>query len=266
MTSARKALLRIETPEGVVFSFRLATPAARALAWSLDSAIIMAASSAAGKVVAIFGVLSADVAAALSALLYFLISIAYGVVLEWYWRGQTVGKRLFRLRVADAQGLRLQFTQVLFRNLLRAIDMLPLAYLVGGAAALLSRHAQRLGDVAANTVVLREPALIDPNVEQIAPAKYNSLLAFPHLAARLRQRVNVEAVAIAVAALTRRDGFEPLARIQLFGELAEYFRSLVEFPAAATEGLTDEQYIRSAVRAIYRGQFSNASRARSSRI
>jgi hypothetical protein len=47
------------------------------------------------------------------------------------------------------------------------------------------------------------------------------------------------------------DGYEPPARVKLFGELAGYFRGLVSFPEVAVEGLTDEQYVRSAVRAIY---------------
>jgi hypothetical protein len=183
--------------------------------------------------------------------LYFAASMAYAMIFEWYWRGQTLGKRLFGLRVVDAQGLRLRPAQVVLRNLLRAIDFLPAAYLVGVTACLVSRKGQRLGDLAANTVVLREAKLLEPDVEQIAPVKYNSLTAFPHLAARLRSRVDPEAVRIAVTALAMRDGYDPPARVELFGELAGYFRDLVGFPEEAVEGLTDEQYVRSAVRAIY---------------
>jgi hypothetical protein len=98
------------------------------------------------------------------------------------------------------------------RNLLRAIDFLPAAYLARVTACLLSRKGQRLGDLAANTVVLREAAVLEPDVERIAPVKYNSLAAFPHLAARLRSRVNPEAVRIAVTALAMREGYDPLAR------------------------------------------------------
>jgi len=253
MSPARTSSLRIETPEGVVFSLQLATPVLRGLAWSVDGAVILAASIVIGKASGTLAVLGADWASALAGLVYFVASMAYGMAFEWYWRGQTLGKRLFGLRVVDAQGLHLRPAQVVLRNLIRAIDMLPLAYLVGAVACLLSRKGQRLGDLAANTVVLRESKLSEPDVEQIAPAKYNSLLAFPHLAARLRSRVDPQAVRIAVAALALRDGYEPPARVELFGELAAYFRSLVEFPAAAVEGLTDEQYVRSAVRAIYGG-------------
>ena len=100
-------------------------------------------------------------------------------------------------------------------------------------------------------MVLREAKLLEPDVEQIVPVKYNSLAVFPHLAARLRSCVDPEAVRIAVTALALRDGDEPSARAELFGESAGYFRALVRFRDAAVEGLTDEQYVPSAVRAIY---------------
>jgi hypothetical protein len=90
-------------------------------------------------------------------------------------------------------------------------------------------------------------------LEQVAPAKYNSLLAHPHLGARQRSLASAEAVGIAVRAVSRRDGYDPLARIELLGELAEYFQGLVRFPEVAREGLTDEQYVRSVLRVIYGG-------------
>jgi len=249
----RQRSLSIETPEGVVFSYQLATPVTRSLAWAVDAAAIGVASYMAAKVTAALGVLSPDLANALGVALYLVISVGYGIVLEWRWRGQTLGKRLLGVRVVDGQGLRLQFPQIALRNLMRFFDMLPVLYLVGGTAALLSAKGQRLGDLAANTVVAHERVWRAPDLEQIAPARYNSLLAWPHLAARLRNLVSPEAVGMAVEALARRDGYDPAARVELFGELAAYFRSLVEFPEAALEGLTDEQYVRSALRVIYGG-------------
>jgi len=158
------------------------------------------------------------------------------------------------LRVIDAQGLRLQLPQIVLRNLLRWVDMLPAFQLVGGIASLMSRNGQRLGDLAANTVVAVERPRKEPRLDQIAPAKYNSLMAYPYLAARLRALASPEAVGIAVRAVARRDGYYPAARVDLFRDLAGYFRSLVEFPEAALEGLTDEQYVRSALRVIYGGK------------
>ncbi|HEY2017833.1 MAG TPA: RDD family protein [Bryobacteraceae bacterium] len=247
----RARTLTIETPEGVVFSYELATPVTRALAWAVDAAAITAVSTMASKVAQATGLLSSDLANALGLALFFFISIAYGVVLEWRWRGQTLGKRVMRLRVIDAQGLHLQFPQIALRNLLRFIDMLPLLYLVGGIASLVSRKGQRLGDLAANTVVAHERLRQEPDIEQIAPAKYNSLMAWPHLSARLRGLASPETVAMAVEALARRDGYDPAARIELFRDLAAYFQSLVAFPEEALEGLTDEQFVRSALRVIY---------------
>ena len=86
----------------------------------------------------------------------------------------------------DAHGLRLRVSQVVLRNLMRVFDALPVLYLAGAAACFFSRNLQRLGDLVANTVVVRERRWEDPDIERIAPAKYNSLLAWPHLAARLR--------------------------------------------------------------------------------
>jgi uncharacterized RDD family membrane protein YckC len=254
MSDARTRRLTIETPEGVEFSYDLASPLTRALAWMIDMAVIAVFTKAADRLSESFGTLNEDWATALAVILYFAISIGYGIVLEWRWRGQTLGKRVLGLRVVDAQGLRLQLFQVVLRNLLRLIDMLPIAYLVGGIAAFVSRKCQRLGDLAAGTVVARERTAAAPDLDQVAPAKYNSLLAYPHLAARLRALASPEAVSLAVRAITRRDHYAPLARIEVFAELAAYFQALVQFPPAACEGLTDEQYIRSVLRVIYGGK------------
>ena len=116
---ARARVLFIETPEGVAFSFPLATPVTRSLAWAIDAAAIGGISYTAGKVCQILGVLGPDWAKALSAILYFAVSIGYGIAMEWRWRGQTIGKRLLGLRVIDAHGMRLHLPQIALRNLLR---------------------------------------------------------------------------------------------------------------------------------------------------
>lgn len=251
MTSTRSSRLTIETPEGVVFSFELATPVTRALAWSVDLAAIILGNILVGQIAKLVAKMNADMANAVSVAGFFVISIVYAILLEWRWRGQTIGKRLFGLRVVDIHGLRLRLPQIVLRNLLRVVDMLPLLYLVGGITAIFSRNSQRLGDMAATTVVTRERKLEIPDIDQIAPAKYNSLLVQPHLAARLRSLVTPESASLAVRALDLRDGYDPLARVVLFRELATHFRHLVEFPQEAVENLTDEQYVRSVVRVIY---------------
>lgn len=248
----KNAELFIETPEGVSFSYELATPVIRAFAWVLDATVLGAASYALTRFAGIFGVLGADWSAGIGVVSFFVFTIAYGIVCEWRWRGQTIGKRLFRIRVIDAHGLRLRLSQVVLRNLMRLFDSLPLLYFAGGAACLLSRNLQRFGDLVANTVVVRERRWEEPDIERIAPAKYNSLLAWPHVAARLRSVAEPEAVAMAVRAVTHRDRYDARARVELFHSLAAYFHSLAAFPPAALEGISDEEYVRSVLRVIYR--------------
>jgi hypothetical protein len=60
--------------------------------------------------------------------------------------------------------------------------------------------------------------------------------------------------AIALQSLVRRDEFDPVARVELFGELAAHFRTKAEFPAEATDGVADEQYIRNVVDVVYRAK------------
>jgi uncharacterized RDD family membrane protein YckC len=243
---------QIRTPEGIVFSQLLAGPAARFSAWFLDVLVIVAVTTLFNFLLAVLVVINPDFAGAISALGFFAISIGYGVLFEWAWRGQTLGKRLFRLRVVDAEGLRLQFNQIVIRNLLRFVDSLPLFYFVGGVACLLNRKCQRLGDLAANTIVICHPVVREPDLEQLLAGKFNSLRQYPHLEARLRQRVSPREADVLLQAVLRRDEFDPAARVELFRELAEYFRARAEFPAEATDGIADEQYLRNLVDVLYR--------------
>jgi len=249
-SSGARALV-LSTPEGVRFSLPLAGPVIRFLAWTVDLACILAASFLLDRVLRAVQVVQPDAASALSILGYFVLSTGYPMALEWLWRGRTVGKRLLGLRVVDEEGLRLQFSQVAVRNLLRAVDSLPVFYLVGGATCFASAKAQRLGDYAAGTVVARSLRMAPPDLESLGPAPYNSLKAFPHLAARLRRRVSADEAALALQCLLRRDRLEPEARLRLFKELADRFRSMVKFPDEAVGGIPDEHYVRNVVELVY---------------
>jgi uncharacterized RDD family membrane protein YckC len=246
--------LPIRTPEGVTFSLTLAGPISRFLAWVVDFLCIVVIVTSLRKISGALGIFSADLAAAVSVVIFFVISIGYGIACEWYWRGQTVGKRLLHLRVMDRQGLRLQPSQIVTRNLLRFVDCLPAFYLVGGLTCLLSRHSQRLGDIAGNTVVVRALEARQPDLDQLSKSRFNSLAQYPHLAGRLRQRVSPQIANAALQALLRRDQFDPAARLELFNELAAHFRSLVEFPAEAVEQLSDEPYVRDVVEILFQSR------------
>jgi len=244
--------LQITTPEGITFSLNLAGPITRFLAYVVDLACIAVTLSIANAVINLLGIVNADFASGFAILAYFLIQIGYGIALEWLWHGQTIGKRLLRLRVMDEQGLYLQFSQVVIRNLLRAVDSLPAFYLVGGVACLVSRRAQRLGDFAARTIVVRTVTVAEPDLEQLRADKFNSLREYPHLAARLRQRANPRAAGIALQAVLRRNEFDAVARLELFAQIASHLKTIVAFPQEATDGISDEQYVRNVVDVLFR--------------
>jgi uncharacterized RDD family membrane protein YckC len=247
MTTQHTNTLRIATPDGVVFDLPLAGPAARGAALFIDfliTVVIMNAIYAALTPVAVF---LPDIGYGLMILLYFAIQLLYGMTLEWFWGGRTIGKRLFQLRVIDDRGLRLRPSQVVLRNLMRAIDSMPAFYLVGGICCYFNRRCQRLGDLAAGTVVIRTPAPLHPPDDLLSSTRFNSFRSHPHLEARLRQLTHPQEVAVAIEALRRRESIEPAPRIEVFSRLADHFRAKLRFPDESTEGLTDEQYLRNIV-------------------
>jgi len=252
MTPLPRDDLVIRTPEGIDFSLVLAGPVPRALALTLDRIVVVVIFFVLQQVLTPFAVLSPDLAVAAVILTYFAVDIGYAMFLEWFWRGQTLGKRVLHLRVMDEEALRLRFSQVAVRNLLRFVDFLPGLYLLGGLAAAISRRRQRLGDLAAGTIVIREPRVGEPDIQAaLAAGKYNSFRELPHVAARLRQRTTPAEAAVALHALLRRDRLEPEARRELFAAVAGQLRRLAEFPPHLTEGLSDEQYVRNAVEVLY---------------
>ena len=251
MQPARTNTLDIRLPEGVVFSLPLAGPATRFVAWLIDLILCLGVLAAVNTVLRPLLLVSEDVSQAVSLVMFFVVPMVYGIAFEALWRGQTPGKRFLRLRVMDAGGLRLDARQVVIRNLLRVVDALPQLYLVGGAACLVTARAQRLGDLAADTVVVRAERRQPPDLAQIAAGKYNTLRGHPALAARLRQRIGPAEAGLALQALLRRNALDPGARVELFARMAARFRAAVPLPEALEEGLTDEQYVRNVVDVLF---------------
>jgi uncharacterized RDD family membrane protein YckC len=249
--SASLSALRLRTPEGVEFALELAGPVSRFLAWILDLAVILVLVNVIMIATRLLGALSPNAAMACAILALFLVSIGYGMLCEWRGNGQTLGKRLLRLRVVDEQGLPLRFPQLALRNLLRLVDALPLLYLLGGICVVISPRRQRLGDLAAGTLVVRLPRATEPDLAELTAGKYISFRDYPHLAARLRQVITPAEADLALQALLRRNALHPQARIALFADLAAHLRGLVVFPESATDGLSDEQVVRNVVAVVY---------------
>lgn len=251
MSKANVSTLTISTPEGVTFSLPLAGPVTRSIAYFIDLAAMLAllnAFSAVSSWLSIFG----DMGGGLRILLQFVMLEGSKMVSELLWRGQTPGKKILGLRVMDERGLKLRPAQVVIRNLLRFVDMLPLFYAVGGMVSLFNSRSQRLGDLAAGTVVVRSVKSSPPDVESILAGKYNSLRAHPHLEARLRQKISPEEAQLALQSLVRREELEPEARVRLYEGLANLLRTKVKFPEESVFGISDEQYVRNVVETVFR--------------
>lgn len=245
------ARLVLRTSEGVEFAYTIATPLRRFLALSIDLALVGIVVSMINTALAVFGLLAPDLVGLVSTVAGFVVSIGYFIQQESRRRGRTVGKQVMGLRVLDTRGRRLTLVQVVLRNLLRTLDQLPLFYLVGGAAAALSPRGQRLGDLAAGTVVVCEDrGRLAVRAEDPEPERYNSLRAAPHLAKRLRQALAPAEYKLACAALARRDALDPEARLRVFAGLAAHLRGLAPFPPELLEGVGDERFVRNVVEVV----------------
>jgi uncharacterized RDD family membrane protein YckC len=249
----------------VRFALPLAGIVARFLALLIDVFAIATIGSILEKIVGIIGWMSPDTVMAATVLGYFVLTIGYGIVFEWIWHGQTPGKRVLSLKVMDANGLKLQPSQIAIRNLMRAVDSLPGLYTVGGIAALLTRRHQRLGDLVANTIVVEQRRLTVPDLARLdLDEKFNSLAAIPHLAARLRQQITPDLVELAYQALLRRQELALEVKLEVFRLLAGRFRALVKFPDEITSAMTDERYVRNALQIALVTGTTRAGRIRNS--
>jgi uncharacterized RDD family membrane protein YckC len=176
-TLATEDILIIETPERVPLHFALASIGNRFLACAIDHtfqvlAIILMV--IAFTVVANYSSLGEELSnapkwvVALLIVIVFLIISGYFAFFEWVWNGQTPGKRLLKLRVIREDGRPITFWEASVRNLLRSFDMMPAPfYSIGLISVFISLSDQRVGDMVAGTVVVREREAEAPAFAQV---------------------------------------------------------------------------------------------------
>ena len=100
----------------------------------------------------------------------FLLEWLYPVFFEVYWGGTTPGKRWLGIMVLNDDGTPVRWPASLTRNLLRTVDFLPTLYFLGFIAMVLNRDFKRLGDVAADTlVVYRDARIVEPDIPRAIP-------------------------------------------------------------------------------------------------
>lgn len=159
----------IETPENIVLERRLAGIGSRFLAGLVDNLLLALLYLILGLL--LMGILSINpfnirqigslesIGLVLWFLAFFLIYWGYFCFFEWLTNGQSPGKKYIKIRVVKDGGGAITFTDIAIRNLLRVVDSLPGAYAVAGVCMFISRKTQRLGDLAASTVVISEQPL-----------------------------------------------------------------------------------------------------------
>ena len=152
--------LEVETSDHVVLRYDLAGGGNRGFAALVDFAIatviFIASEFLMTQALNLFGS-GLLVLRGVAVLLTLLITWSYFIGLEWLWQGQTIGKRMYGLRVIGEDGSPARFTAVLIRNLARVVDFLPSFYGLGLLIVIVSPRSQRLGDLAAGTYVVRAP-------------------------------------------------------------------------------------------------------------
>ncbi len=179
----------VETPEGVDLQASLAGPAPRALAFIIDTILRTVAYIVGGIIVGIL-----DWAMGLLLIFVFLLEWFYPVFFEVLNNGQTPGKQVVHIAAVNDDLTPVNWNTSLVRNLVRAVDMLPLFYLVGFISCLVTKNSQRIGDITAGTLVIYKSKVAEaaelPDVPAQVPSEPLALddqLAIIHFTERFKR-------------------------------------------------------------------------------
>ncbi|RUL85416.1 RDD family protein [Tautonia sociabilis] len=220
--------VRLITPERITFLYPLAGPFRRATAYLIDLLVLVMVGFL-GLLLSLALSLGTAAGGGLFLVVVFVLRFGYGALLEGLFNGQTIGKRAMGIRVVSVEGVPITGGQAFLRNLLWCLDgMMPFAYMPALASMILTRRFQRLGDLAARTMVIveqRPPRAGVANLEEkavaaILPRLPTRIDAGPELARALSDYV------------THRKRFSPSRREEMAGHLAR--------PARQKYGLPDD--------------------------
>ena len=227
------------TPEHVPIRLFPAGLGARFFALLVDAGVILGVSSMLSMML---GFMSG-----FRMVLVFVISWGYHVYFEVRHQGRSPGKRLCGLRVVDSRGLPVTFQQSFVRNVVRVVDSAPAFYGAGALISLLDRRSRRLGDIAADTLVIEERSAGDPSAAISGARRFNSLQN-PRVLRRLRRQVGLEEREFLLALCLRADFLETRARFDLMEEVGGYYRRTLEMDDPNVSG---ENLVRGLLAVLY---------------
>lgn len=226
VTERLDTLQAVELAEGVEIRLRMAGPLPRAGAYLIDLLIRMAILTVGGIIIGFAGVaIGGRVATGLMLLAWFLLDWLYPVFFESGKRGATPGKRVVGLKVVQDTGSPITFGQAVVRNFLRFIDGMPLfTYAFGITSCLATKRFQRLGDLAAGTVVVYDrmhafpmaaappPIAPSPPPVGLSADEVRTLVLFRERAGLWSEARRVE-IADQAAVLTGQTGINGVSRL-----------------------------------------------------
>ncbi len=237
--SAKTTLHRrvaVETPEHVRLDYVLADLGSRAAALLIDVLVIAAGLFAlryALSLAPILGDVAASASRAILILAVFFAQSGYFMLFEGIGGGRTPGKRAIGLRVIHAGGEPVSFQGAVLRNLIRIVDFLPVGGLVGAVCILANRRAQRLGDLVAGTIVVRDTGsgeLLE--TREPPPARVG------------RPVLSVEHFELLAGYMARRTGLEPQVQRRVAQSVLAALGSAAKVEGDAGEATADEQLVR----------------------
>lgn len=233
------------------FTFDLAGPVSRFVAVVTDHLLLLAGLGLLWGAALTAGLALFFISLPLAMLITFLFYFGYFTYFEWKWNGQTPGKRLADIRVIDDRGMSPDFFQLMVRNLLRVVDLLPALvaldyigigfYAVGGLVFLLHPRSKRLGDMAAGTMVVRNLKPPAPAAILATTEKYNTLQEDGVLRGRIRTRLTLEERETLFQLCLRRNELEFEARTRLFEAAAAWLSSRMDI--RREEFMSEEKFV-----------------------
>jgi len=202
--------LSIETPELVAIDMPVAGIGSRFIAilvdyliWLVVIVALILFISYVDPSLTHFSKLGEKWATAIFTLFGFTFYWGYFTLFEAFWNGRTPGKRVAKIRVIQRSGRGIGLFEAMTRNLLRVIDQIPLVYAVGVVTIFLTKQHQRLGDLAAGTLVVHERAQLDaPSASSSARSLTAGIFDAPVSASTIPER-RKNAVELAATGIQR---------------------------------------------------------------
>jgi uncharacterized RDD family membrane protein YckC len=223
---------QVVTTEKVPFSYRVAGLGSRFLAWLVDLFVLVGLDLMGAMIASVLIIGRPGLGTAVMIVWQFVLMWGYFLFFEWLWHGQTPGKALVGIRVIQWRGTAMNFYQSAIRNLMRVVDSLPAPLplglgLLGFVVAACNRENRRLGDLAADTLVVHVERNVRP-VLSLAEARGE---ADRQRLTLLRQRLSQldrEQKQTLLDLCLRRDQMRVLERARLFRAAAHFFEQRLE--------------------------------------